>query len=557
MSGIPSRLLLLLLAGHLAACTQTEGTPLPRESLGLSTCTVDDDCGAGRFCHEDGFCDLQCREDGDCGYQGTGLACDAHGRCRPDPLSLTCRSHADCGEGGYCNRGTGRCGPFCRVQGDCARAVSASPELTAYCQARLPVQCLACSPFGVCVAEDEHDRCTTHAECGPGRYCNVFLGLCGPACTGRGDCLTYCEASAACVAQCTTQGLCPLVSSGDDPPCCDYPGHQLECTPSRQCLETQMLRLGPESPHYVSPITRTLPCPDRDSVCPALGFAFTCSATKVCQGTAGEVDFGTIDPAYSAAAYVGIWGGIVTIASVSAEVPLLGVQRVASHKLELVKITHEQDDLIWTHKVCALDVENFTEDGSEPQNLSRVLSPANYIRALDIIVHRVRDVTAATPGTLLLSDRFFEPRGWREPSPSLDSFDALPTRDTYLAGDDRIIDQDRDGRPGMTNVMDGVLRGEIYNVSLMMGAYGGQLVDADHISGLLTESRNTVHNVDASSPILIQNLASTVHPDPNRTFFRMQRLPATATCEDVLELASIPGHWLSRTRFLGDVTLPE
>ena len=41
------------------------------------------------------------------------------------------------------------------------------------------------------------------------------------------------------------------------------------------------------------------------------------------------------------------------------------------------------------------------------------------------------------------------------------------------------------------------------------------------------------------------------------SFFRMLRLPATATCEDVQELASIPGHWLSRTRFLGDVTLPE
>ncbi len=543
-----------LLAVFCMGCESTEGEPLDSQELGLSSCELDEDCGVGRYCTE-GHCQVDCLEHPDCSYLGSDLACNAHGRCLPDPCEISCSEHVDCGEGGYCNKGLGLCAPFCRDQGDCVEAIQKHANFADYCGDKELDECMVCSAFGVCIAEDGNDSCTSHDDCGPDRFCNVNVGLCAPFCNGRADCFDYCAATGECRSDCEALAACEAINMDEEQElCCDDPGEQLECTEFRQCVEKAVLQLPEDDPNYIdqSDLGKLL-CPSFDSVCASKGFGFSCSPSKVCEGNADEVDFGEVDENYAASNYVGIWGILTVTATISAEVPIYGVQRVYSYRLELARITHDKDDLKWERKICSLDVANFSEDGSPVQSPSRILSPPNYIRALGIVPNTISDVKAITAGTVIRSEPIFEVRGWTLENPSSSDYDNMPNKDTYLAGDSRIYDQDLDGRPGMTNIMDGLIRGEIYNVSMMRYQYDGKVVDEDHIAGYILQFKNVINNFDASKEILIQNVATSQHPDQERTYFRMMRIPDSSSCSDVIEMASISGHWLSKTYYLDDV----
>ncbi len=135
--------------------------------------------------------------------------------------------------------------------------------------------------------------------------------------------------------------------------------------------------------------------------------------------------------------------------------------------------------------------------------------------------------------------------------------DPLPTRDDYEAdpNDPRFWDQDEDGQVGMTTLMDGIMRGAIYNVQRWTAIYHGRILDADHVKGLSTiVSKQKV--LSASNPTLIQDIDTFIHDDEDRTYFRMQRLDDDASCADLIRLANRYDSWLRHTPHMDDVPDP-
>ena len=147
-------------------------------------------------------CDDQGRES--CGFDGT---CDGRGACRKYPAGARCGA-------GACNGSSITAAGACDGAGQC-----------------LTGAVVTCAPFGCDPGNGSprcHDRCTTAAECVPGRDC--IAGSCGKkidgaTCAGDDECSSgFCTDGVCCEARCDgpclscaqtgTMGACRPVAAG-------------------------------------------------------------------------------------------------------------------------------------------------------------------------------------------------------------------------------------------------------------------------------------------------------------------------------------------------------
>ncbi len=115
--------------------------------------------------------------------------------------------------------------------------------------------------------------------------------------------------------------------------------------------------------------------------------------------------------------------------------------------------------------------------------------------------------------------------------------DAMP-KNPEEAGEERwaarIHDADDDGHPGMTMSMSGFLQGEVYFCQRKFFDMEGYLVGEDGESlGLVTAAYEQL-TLDASSPLLTNQLERSPHPDPKEAWYHMARLPEGSDCDDVM-----------------------
>lgn len=101
--------------------------------------------------------------------------------------------------------------------------------------------------------------------------------------------------------------------------------------------------------------------------------------------------------------------------------------------------------------------------------------------------------------------------------------DALPT----TASDSRVHDQDRDGHPGVTVVVSGMVDGELHLVQRQWNELDGALIGPDRIEGAVRFGREervlgTTNSVLSDPPV-----AKAVY---RRSFFKLVRLPEGTTC---------------------------
>lgn len=108
--------------------------------------------------------------------------------------------------------------------------------------------------------------------------------------------------------------------------------------------------------------------------------------------------------------------------------------------------------------------------------------------------------------------------------------DALPTDPT----DSRVFDQDKDGNPGMTIKLTGLIDGTAYVVQRLISSYDGAALTKDHLQGKLGFSSEQV--ILDSNPIVIKNQSPKGSPDPVAcdSHFDAVRLPASADCQYVV-----------------------
>ncbi len=200
-----------------------------------------------------------------------------------------------------------------------------------------------------------------------------------------------------------------------------------------------------------------------------------------------------------------------------ATLPLVGeVPRVSTIVLR-ASITQSGSSLGLRATYCATDIDN----GSP---LATTVIPDAFLASLG-------EVAAAA--SLDETGRFAQPwtvevRGARLADPDRD---ALPTR----AGDPRVVDQDRDGRPGLTVHVSalGLVRGDVYVVQRIRSRLTGALVAPGRIEGLFECTTEQVV-IGATSPLFLSDLPSRPDPVAEKSAFVFVRIDPAWTCADIL-----------------------
>jgi hypothetical protein len=162
----------------------------------------------------------------------------------------------------------------------------------------------------------------------------------------------------------------------------------------------------------------------------------------------------------------------------------------------------------------------------------------HYSQDPDLVVHVVipEAYTAALPplsraGTYLEEGgvwRYRLSKHWQVEGAALDDLatDPLPTS----SDDASVIDQDADGKPGMTVRLTGLVDGELYIVQRGWTEVDGAAQSADELRGEVAFESEQI--ILGSDPENLKELASQATTDstPCASFFRMKRVPDSADC---------------------------
>jgi hypothetical protein len=215
----------------------------------------------------------------------------------------------------------------------------------------------------------------------------------------------------------------------------------------------------------------------------------------------------------------GVWTEIQVL-SEFATLPLVG--EVARTSTVTLRVTIEQagSRLVLRAHYCATEIDS----GSA---IASTVIPDAFLASLGEIVAEASIDASAAP-TRFVQPWTTEVRGARLEDPERDP---LPTQ----ADDPRVVDQDGDGKPGLTVHVSalGILRGNVYVVQRVRTRLVGTLVSPDRIEGVVEWTTEQV-TLGATNPLFLGNLPNRPDTVPEHSFFILQRVDATWECEDIL-----------------------
>jgi hypothetical protein len=220
----------------------------------------------------------------------------------------------------------------------------------------------------------------------------------------------------------------------------------------------------------------------------------------------------------------GTWA-VLQVTSQIGAVPILGERTRTATTVALSVVDQEGATLHGTESACSTALDLGT-------SLVTMEIPATFIASLP-----------ATPWDAELSWTGVE---WRFDRPWVTTVngavlddpenDPLPTS----PDDPRVVDQDGDGKPGLTVriTIIGFISGEVYVVQRDRSRLVGTVVSADAIDGLL-EWTSEQSVLGASSSAFLGGTAARLDPIPEHSFFRARRMTAATTCTDLVAAAAL------------------
>lgn len=207
-----------------------------------------------------------------------------------------------------------------------------------------------------------------------------------------------------------------------------------------------------------------------------------------------------------------------------AEVPVVGKIYASTRTVTLHDLDHDGDRLHGPGELCQLELDSGSTFVSTklPKAFKRSLPRPSF----DARVGRddSGNVTLRQPKrTVVVGAKLDEP-----------TRDPLPRK----PGDATVYDQDRDGHPGVTVVVDGIVSGEIYVAQRSWTRLSGTMVGREGFGGRL-EHGSEQNILQATSSMLDD--PPDQKPLPSKSWFRMTRLSDDATCKTARAVAS---RWL-------------
>lgn len=196
------------------------------------------------------------------------------------------------------------------------------------------------------------------------------------------------------------------------------------------------------------------------------------------------------------------------------KLPVVADIVTTTRTISLQKLTHEGDRLVGDGDVCELTM-------SSSSDLVVTEIPLGFRKALPKVRVDARLTRrdgkvffSQAPKTLVLGARLGHVR------------EALPE----TPADRRVWDQDKDGHPGMTVRVSGLVSGDVYMASRSTSSLDGQLVGSEFRGALRFRSEESI--LDATHPFLRSGANS--EPDLERSRFRLVPISAGATCAEAI-----------------------
>lgn len=408
---------------------------------------------------------------------------------------------------------------------------------------------------------ENYATCKQDMECGIGRYCSDD-GVCSIDCVSSKDCVFYldedennyeCSPCGRCLKKGELDKKCIVardIPCEDDNTCIDKISNDYICGSEGFCVkkcrkDTDCKKLGRGwlcSNENIC--TRRCFC-DKD--CYFFGWGYQCKLPEgilesdncnsenpvsgECVPREGGIDWGTdVNYEKDSFDYTGIWGWNLNYAVRTTGLPLVSQQDSVSIAYGLAKIIQNSGGGIEINlKLCSIRLKNFKEDDSEFEDLAYIIVPDSYSDSIPILINNVESVPEMQIGSEFVSDILLDVRGAKLPDPwntPLPDYENL----------NYVYDQDRDGNPGMTVFVSGVLTGEVYNVQRWWVRYNAKVKDKDRMEGLIDFSSEEAI-VGSNNKMFLTKIKVVPHPQSDRSYFRAIRLANDSDCDTVLSLS--------------------
>ncbi len=251
----------------------------------------------------------------------------------------------------------------------------------------------------------------------------------------------------------------------------------------------------------------TLPIPIRPAIPALLGLAVAVATTLP-----GSVAAEDSPPDIS-----GRWAQKVVLTSV-VDLPLIG--QITSTTTSYLTVDTDQDDrrVTWAPTTCDITLD------SNSSAVDTVL-PDRFVEAVPT-PERTGRIEEADDESRLTIQEAVTLMGAELEDPA---DDPLPTSPDAP----EVTDDDGDGRPGVSVKLEGLLGGWLYVVRRSRDSYSGTITPGGSIRGLV--DWKTEQNVlESTNPLLSDGPTPEPYPDPEYSWFVMQRVSESVDCEDVL-----------------------
>lgn len=216
----------------------------------------------------------------------------------------------------------------------------------------------------------------------------------------------------------------------------------------------------------------------------------------------------------------GTWA-VMQVTSDIVVYPFVGEKTRSTTLILLVEMVQEGQKVAVRETHCLADIDDGTA-------MVTTGIPEAFLRSLGV-VERTATLQATVDGWWFVEPWPTEVHGARLADPVNDP---LPT----TADDPRVVDQDGDGKPGITVKVTalGLISGEVYAVQRLEKLLEGQVVTPDLIRGLITWTNEQV-TIGASNPFLKTSGDAKIDPVRERSYFVALRVPVGTSCEDLKE----------------------
>ena len=428
--------------------------------------------------------------------------------------------------------------------------------------------------------------CVTDGDCTEGRYCSA-AGICWIDCVADKDCSYFLkDPSGPNNMYCSKCGRC--IDIGKEDTACHNGKKDIPCDSSEYCVEQYGKKFLCSLDNYCTESCKTdaecrntmgsrFACTDMgdgtkictkpyectwDNRCYGFGWDYICDlppeidqftntypqsggrqVVSTCVTNQSGVDWGDyVDSAIPSYGYHGVWGVLLNTAARSTGMPLFAYMNTLDIQYILMKVTQGAGGTLELNlKYCSIELVNFL-DTDEPFEATKIIIPRRYTEFVPVqVMSTARPVPEINAGASFNTQWILDVRGANLPNPAIDPIPDF--RNCPQGNCSTQWDQDKDGRPGMTTLITGIVgAGEIYISKRATFALEMNVVDRDHVQGLVPHTFE--QGVIDSNPPSFNYILTYSDMEPDRSYFKALRMSDTVSCDDVLKESAIDGSFI-------------